>query len=212
MAPYLALIGDILESRAIGARGEVQTSLMQALTRVNRQFEQSISARFLVTIGDEFQALLEVPDNLDVILATLRVELHPVELRFGLGIGGLTTPLQDQAIGMDGPAFYRARTAIERARDQGTPLEVELDRPRPVFSVYSLLYGQIRRGWTDRQRHVFDLASTGLGGVEIAELLDISPSAVSQHLSSSGYKAVSQATRDWMAALRTEFDREIDRT
>jgi hypothetical protein len=136
------------------------------------------------------------------LLALLRARVHPEELRFGLGIGRLDTPLQPQALGMDGPCFHHARAAVERAERLNTPVEVEAGWPIQAFAIYAALWGHIRRRWTVRQRKVADLAMSGLEGVAIAAMLSVSPSAVSQHLRAAGWPALEQATLEWVEALK----------
>lgn len=202
---YIAVIGDVVASRRAEERSQMQERLGKALAAVNAEFESLVVARFLITIGDEFQGLLERVGDIDRLLSRVRSRANPAELRFGLGFGGLATPLREQAIGMDGPCFHRARAAVERAKVRGTALEVEAGRANPALDIYSLLYSELRRRWTQRQRRVLDLAQTGLEGVEIARSLDISPSAVSQHLTAAGHDAVSQATGVWLAVLEKAF-------
>lgn len=203
---YVALIGDVVGSREVVPRAGLQSKLGDALNEANDRFRTAIEARFLITIGDEFQALLKNPDQVPELLSGLRSAVHPVELRFGLGIGGLETPLQEEAIGMDGPAFHRAREAIERARSRRTPVEVESGVSTPIFTMYSLLYAVIRRSWTERQRQVFDMAAGGLEGVDIADRLGITPGAVSQHLSASGHRQVFAARDVWLDVLKRAFE------
>ncbi len=198
---YFAVIGDIIGSRKVDDRAGLQRQLNAGLADVNRQYANQIASEYLLTIGDEFQGLLRTSEDLDRILASLRVAVHPVDLRFGIGVGGLVTPLREQAIGMDGPCFQRARAAIERAKERSTQIEVECGETHPGFEIYSLLYSGMRRSWTERQRQIVDLSMSGMEGVEIARLLEISQPAVSQHLRAAGVAYVRKATATWLLTL-----------
>jgi DNA-binding CsgD family transcriptional regulator len=200
-ATYLAIIGDVIRSRQAADRASLQARLAEALGGLNDNPRAGLASRFVLTIGDEFQGLLASPEGLVVILSTLRMAAHPQELRFGLGIGGLATPLQPEAIGMDGPCFHLARAAIERAEARGTGIEVNSAAPDPTFDVYAILYAALRAGWTERQRQVLDLALAGMSGRDIAARLNISPSAVSQHLSAANHDAVAAATAMWLERI-----------
>ena len=198
---FFAVIGDIIGSRKVDDRAGLQRQLNTGLADVNRQYAKQIASEYLLTIGDEFQGLLRTSKDLDRILASLRVAVHPVDLRFGIGVGGLVTPLREQAIGMDGPSFQRAREAIERAKERSTQIEVECGEAHPGFEIYSLLFSGMRRSWTERQRQIIDLSMSGMEGVEIARLLEISQPAVSQHLRAAGAAYVRKATATWLLTL-----------
>jgi hypothetical protein len=198
---YLALIGDVVRSRQSGDRAELQSRLSAGLERLNGLYRNRVASAFVVTVGDEFQGLLTSGDGLTGMLAHMRAAAFPEELRFGLGIGPLSTPLRQPAIGMDGPCFHRARAAIGRAAAGATLVEVDGPEPSPAFAIFANLQAALRAGWTDRQRQVLDLAMTGLSGRAIAHSLGISPSAVSQHLRAADHDRLVAACSAWEAAV-----------
>ena len=60
---YIAIIGDIKNSRKIDNRKEVQTKLNGVLDEINQTYCEEIAAGFLITLGDEFQGLLLRPQG-----------------------------------------------------------------------------------------------------------------------------------------------------
>lgn len=56
--PYIAIIGDMKESKKIENRNEVQKKLKQVLEEINEKYDNDISSKFIITLGDEFQGLL----------------------------------------------------------------------------------------------------------------------------------------------------------
>lgn len=202
---YLAVIGDVVGSRQAPDRGGLQQRLQGGLRDVNAAFG-SLAAEFVLTVGDEFQGLLAGAQELDKLLATLRTHAFPAELRLGLGIGGLDTRLEKQALGMDGPCFHRARQAIERAAARRTPIETDSGQAPAAFEIYALMTGYMRQRWTTRQRQVVDLVHSGLEGREVAAHLSITPSAVSQHLRAAGSRYLEAATARWMAEVAQALD------
>jgi hypothetical protein len=199
---YIAMIGDVVGSRAVKDRSDLQNRLQRGLDRVNRESADSIAANLVLTVGNEFQGLLRSHDGLQGIQSTLRVSAFPQELRFGFGVGTLDTALRPHAIGMVGPCFHRARDAVQRAAAEGTLVEVELGKPAPVFEIYARLYSLIRQGWTNRQRQVVDLSMSGMEGRQIAKQLEITPSAVSQRLTAAGVQAAADAVESWVRAMK----------
>lgn len=116
---YYAIIGDIISSRSEPNRAEIQRTLNRALNKINSQFSDSIAAKFLITLGDEFQGLLysKAAGNPLKIALMISDMLHPVKLRIGIGYGNISTDIDSSyAIGADGEAFHNARACIDRIR------------------------------------------------------------------------------------------------
>lgn len=56
--PYVAIIGDIKNSRELQDRKQVQEKLEAVLNEINDTYDADIASKFLITLGDEFQGLL----------------------------------------------------------------------------------------------------------------------------------------------------------
>ena len=121
---YYAIIGDIKRSKKIENRCEIQEKLKKILDNVNSIYNNDISAKFLITLGDEFQGLLEITAPILEIIKYIQREIYPIKLRFGVGIGNVSTLINHEAaIGADGPAFYAACEMIEFLREQEKKLK-----------------------------------------------------------------------------------------
>lgn len=163
---YFAFIGDIVASRRLEDRDGVQRRLRAALDGINGDFAGSVAARFLITLGDEFQGLMHVSDsNTNVLAAAMRIidELHPVRIRVAVGMGEMSTRIfQEGAIGADGEAFHNARRCIEqlnlshRRAAGASPLRICTANPADDerINIPLMLCEAIRRGWTDRQTQI----------------------------------------------------------
>src|SRR5438270_9561839 len=102
--PILAVIGDIVLSRAIAQRAEFQKQLRRTLDNINKR--SAMASPYTITLGDEFQAVYRDPRGVFVDILTIMERIAPVSARFAIGVGTLRTPINPtQAIGMDGPAF-----------------------------------------------------------------------------------------------------------
>ncbi len=190
-AEFVAVKMDMRSSRRIRDREQAQGRFLQVMEVLNQEFAPSIQARFIVTHGDEAQGMLKresAPDVLAVIERSIDGVL-PVELRFGIGMGTLSTPLQPDAIGMDGEAWHAASRALGLARSQ---------RKHVMFSGFGeqvdqqlcalanlLLY--MRNGWSPEQRRAIQLVDAEMMQSAAARALGISESAVSQRLTSAGW-------------------------
>ncbi|MGB9667069.1 MAG: SatD family protein [Candidatus Cryosericum sp.] len=122
--PYLAVIGDMIQSRHAQDRSDVQKKLATVLDGINhdcgpgKAFGDCLISKFTITLGDEFQALLRPTRAIFHILDTISWKMEPSEFRYGMGVGDISTSIDpDKSIGADGPAYWFAREAIKYIHD-----------------------------------------------------------------------------------------------
>lgn len=184
---FVALIGDIRGSRELDDRKQVQEEFKRVVDSLNDHIPDSaIASPFTVTTGDEFQALLTDATAAVEAAVSASDRFHPARLRFGIGRGGLDTEVNpNQAIGMDGPCFHRAREAINSAKKDETWLRVggwSDDLDGRINSMFDLVRC-VREDWTDRQAQ-FALALKEKGAQKhVADHYEVSKSTVSESLS-----------------------------
>lgn len=164
----VALIADIVASKQIKDRKTVQELLGSILESVNKQFKDTISSNLTITLGDEFQGIVDSMETAFLIidLVTLALDLETkketgegVALRWGIGIGRLSTPIKNRkvSIGTDGPAYWYAREAIEdvhQYNDYGQ-LNEKLATGQSddtYFNSVIRLQNVIRNDWTQSQK------------------------------------------------------------
>lgn len=184
---YLALIGDLVSSRKIpeAVRYDLQGRLAAHLGSLTRERTKGVVARPLITIGDEFQALFSADgDGARAATAMLESTLEiarPAHVRFGLGAGALDTALREEALGMDGPCFHRARTAIECARSEGVLCVLDLGggRRQATWSALASYALQQRVDWTGPQHDAVVMYEKLGAWSRVADALGISRGAVS---------------------------------
>jgi hypothetical protein len=191
---YIAVIGDIRGSRGLEHREDVQEQFRQKVRTLNTQLpENAIASQGTVTTGDEFQILLGDATSAIEAAVWINDELHHlVKMRFGIGLGELETAInREQAIGMDGPCFHRAREAVDEAKQEGAWIRVRgwsnLDRRvNPMFD----LVQSVREDWTDRQAEFArKLREVGTQKA-VADHYEVTKSTVSQSLNSAHVRQV----------------------
>ena len=206
---FVAVIGDIKDSRLLENRKEVQTHMQTILEQVNEKYEEYIASRFLITLGDEFQGLLYTGENVLHIISEIRMQLYPVHLRFGIGFGQITTDIRaEMALGADGPGYYRAREAIERLKERekkNRPVPAELcfkmgeqNRRTEIMlnTIFNLIY-VIEKNWTKRQREIiWDMLLYEDGQQNTARRLNISQPTVQKALAAGGYYTYENALKN----------------
>lgn len=203
---YIAIIGDIIQSKKIKDRSESQKILQTVLNDINKKYSEDIVSKFMITLGDEFQGLLNRGENIMNIITEIEVKIYPVKIRFGVGIGEITTDINpDIPIGADGPAYYNARKMIEnlkstekknKAAESNIMIASDVDNEKVDILLNSILSlcTTIREKWTERQREiVFNCLEHGDNQSETAERFGISQSSVQKSLSNAGYYSYKNA-------------------
>src|SRR5690242_19677947 len=118
--PCIALIADMVRSRELtrSQRPAVQHRFKELVVFLNKRYQKHILAKFVITLGDEFQGLLRSATPIPDLLWDIDCRFSDRHLRVGLGFGLLDTPLQKEALNLDGPALHFARAAIEVAAEK----------------------------------------------------------------------------------------------
>lgn len=200
---YAALIGDLAGSRELGDRAAAQRTVEEALETVNEQWSTELAAKFVVTLGDEYQGLLVRPDHAFEVVATLESRLGGVRARYGVGLGTLATPLKPSAIGMDGPCFHRAREAVERGKrdDRWITFSGFGDDRDALLNGVLRLMGGVRWEWTDVQAETVFAAREATERKAVAQARGVTEATVSKALKAALYEPFVEAERAVTALL-----------
>ena len=196
---YFAVIGDIKNSRKIKDRFQVQEQLQQILEEINSEFDNYIAAKFIVTLGDEFQGLLNSTQPIITIIERIMLKMYPVKIRFGIGFGGISTKINpEMALGADGTAYYHARNMINEIKKNQkgrmsaqTSVKISADGNVSVVALANntfSLWHLIQEKWTQKQvRLILETVICENNQREVARRLGIVQSTVQRGLKSSGY-------------------------
>ena len=213
---YLALIADVIDSKTVQERLDLQKQVEKTLQKMNELFGDYLASRFTLTLGDEFQALLKVDAPVFQIIDTLRSELTPTQLRFGIGLGEIVTAIDPlQSVGADGPAYWNARAAINfvhQKNDYGnTQIYFSSGKENQDFFVNSLIASgeAIRSGWRDSQEEILlnllkrSVYSESFSQQDLAQSLAINPSALSKRLKSSSVRVYLRGRAGALASIQS---------
>lgn len=220
---YLALIADVIDSKMVQERFDLQKQVEITLQKMNELFGDYLASRFTLTLGDEFQALLKVDAPVFQIIDTLRSELTPTQLRFGIGLGEIVTDIDPlQSIGADGPAYWNARAAINlvhQKNDYGnTQIYFSSGKENQDFFVNALIASgeAIRSGWRDSQEEILlnllkrSVYSESFSQQDLAQSLAINPSALSKRLKSSSIRVYLRGRAAALASIQSTVKGEED--
>lgn len=184
----IVLIGDIVASKKIKNRAEVQKKLVRLFKNINEN-NKTLDSPFTITLGDEFQALYNKADNIFKDIWQIMYVLYPERVRFSIGVGELNTKVnKKQAIGMDGPAFYNARSGLDELKEysflfniSGEDIE-NIDFTRQVL----FLVSRVITKWKTSRMKIFDSLYQGNTVKTIARKLKISDKAVYKNIDTGG--------------------------
>lgn len=204
--PYIVIIGDIKKSRTLKDRGKIQEQLKQSLQLINRKYASDIAAQFMITLGDEFQGLLDCGAHTLNVIEDIQAAMYPVRIRFGIGIGAVTTVIDpSKTREIDGSCYYNARNAIDylkqnEKRNHNNTADIRIEIEEDVSCISNLmntvlsLISVVEKNWTERQRTIiYDCLAYHDGQVKCASRLGIAQSSVQRGLMNSNYYAYAQA-------------------
>ena len=198
---YIVVKGDIIDSRNAKDRDKLQQQLSERLKTINEQYKNVIAAEFMITSGDGFQGLMNYADHLFDI--TNLIEELPINIRFGIGIGEVSTEInpKNSAV-IDGPCYHLADDMLNRIKTEETQntakraniqMASNTQNDGIINGLLSLRY-VIKSSWTKRQHEVIGMyISHDENQYKTAAVLGVNQSTVSRALKATNYYSVKSA-------------------
>lgn len=206
---YCVVIGDLVASKKMMNRDQVQKDLLWVVERVNRRFKPNMVAPFEITRGDEIAAVFFKASPVNRAI-NIFFDTYPSEIRFGVAFGILSTSLDllKTSSEIDGPGFYEADEALEEVRRAKRWVSFRLGDSffdRTLTTLKNLIM-TLQHSWTPRQREICRLYKEMGNQTKVAEKLNISQQAVAKSLRISLWDEYveGEKTIEW---LLQQFDR-----
>jgi DNA-directed RNA polymerase specialized sigma subunit len=151
------------------------------------------------------------------IICEIEMAMTPVELRFGIGIGDISTDINfDNSSEIDGSAYHRARKMIkeiESKKFQYTERHsnimicsednIEIDE---LLNSILFVCTALKSMWTDRQKEIiYAYLSNDENQYKAAHILNIGQPSVNKALSSArfySYKSAIDTVNSFLSKLR----------
>lgn len=207
---YIAVIADMVRSRDLppARRRLLQKRFSRLIDNLNQHHRKTLASKFIITLGDEFQGVLNSAGSIPDLIWHLEQDFPERELRVGIGFGTLDTPLQKYAINMDGPVLHLARAAIDYAKKTKTLGGIfrgfgELD---DILNGLSGLLWFQRSRWTPAQRNIAGLLRKGMSQTQVAKKLRVSKQVVSRQVLAAGCFQYIAAENAWRMILQKQVD------
>ncbi|MCL5029301.1 MAG: SatD family protein [Bacteroidetes bacterium] len=205
----IALIGDIVSSKKIKNRSEVQKRLLRLFEKINSG-NKNLTSPFTITLGDEFQALYNRPVNLFQNIWQILLVLHPEKARFSIGVGELTTRINTkQSIGMDGPAFHNARQGLMELKKSYSLFTI-IDEGKTNFHLAKqslFLISHVAYKWSSTRLKILNMLYEGKSVKEISGKLGITDKAVYKNIDAGALDIVIEIT-DGVTAMLNDLLRK----
>ena len=187
---YIVVIGDVISSRKVEKRNDLQKILLAVFNDLNTtDNENHLVSPYTITLGDEFQAVYEKADHLFLDSIRILEETIPQKIRFSFGIGEISTELnRRQSIGMDGSAFYLAREGIEKLKETRGSYKFNiygLEDPKlqKLYNNILMIFSNLLEGWNSNRYYILRSTIAGKAVKEIARDLSITEAAVYKNIS-----------------------------
>ena len=206
--PVVAVLGDIVRSKRLEseARGAVQEVLERLMADINARYPRAVLGGFLLTLGDEFQGLIDEPAIVPDIVQDIREKLPRMKFRIVVSLGVLTTERpRGVALGTDGPAWHAARRVLDQwraAKRDGVAFAGFGDDD----AILNGISGLLTHHWAHleaSQREVVNALRHHQGlRKEAAVEMSISQQALSNRAQTAGWREYEAGMTAWREVLR----------
>ncbi len=194
----IVVLADLVSSRQIVDRRAFQKRLARAIAALG-QGRRDLLSPWTVTLGDEFQAVYRNAGHVFRDAFELRRAVHPHRVRYVIAAGEITTVINPrQAIGMDGPAFHRARDGMQALKESGGTLRLEMPTgPAEAWVRPALeLVGHSADGWKPNRFEVARRLFDGQEVAEIARAMRLTPAAIYKNIQAGALGSVLEICRE----------------
>ncbi len=201
----ITLIGDIVSSRRIKKRQQIQNNLNKVFKKINERGEY-ISSPLTITLGDEFQAVYNKADFIFKHIWQIILSIYPEKVRFSIGLGEITTALNPvQAIGMDGPAFYNARKGLDEIKQTYFQFNVTGNERTNLELIKQSLFllSHISYNWKETRLIILSMMYDNFSVNEIAKKIKITDKAVYKNIDAGALQTVIKLTAELSKSINS---------
>lgn len=209
----IAIIGDIIDSKKIDEnnRRVLQSKLSSTLSEINEEYKEDIVSNFIITLGDEFQGILNKSQYLFEIIEKIQFNISDVQFRFGIGIGKIYTDINREAsIGFDGPAYHKARKSISILKNNKNFQNIYIESSDIVFdeelNAHLFWVCNCFNNWSPLQKKIVKLKIKDYNIIQakISDILHIDQSLVSRSIKASNFENYNLSKKSIIKLLETK--------
>lgn len=173
----------------------LQSAIETKLGLINTEFASDIAVNFQITLGDEFQGMVKNLAAIPIITSTLREQLYPINVRLSIGIGPITTNINNIISKMDGPAFHLSRkgmSQISQEEERITIYTTNDEKTNDILNAITLLTDILLQKRTDKQWQAIRLYRKERNLKKVADKLNVKFQNVHKRLQAAHWDAWEQ--------------------
>lgn len=202
-------MGDIISS---GKSDPIilQEEFSKLIGKVNNEFKKRIKSPLTITLGDEFQGVIDdLNTSIEIIVSIeeQKWELdYPIYLRYSLGFGEISTPLNQKiAHGMLGPGLTEVREALTDLKKDNERIVLlgKIDQSETISIVLSLFLEK-HGEWAWKDKEIISGYLKGKNYNQVAGILHRDSSSMWRKFKSLGFDSYEKRKR--LIKLMTEND------
>jgi hypothetical protein len=207
MNTYTVITGDIINSRQHNLSSKQLQEKIGSL-----KYPDLMVTPFKALKGDEIQGVIRGFLPVPQILRRLRYCIYPYKVRLGIGVGKIEQGLdRGNSWEMNGPAFYRAREALNQLKDNNlnynvTKINSGNQKLDLALNTILLLIDTLQSSWTDSQwEAVYYYEKLGTYK-KAAEKLNIAFQNVEKRCNAANWRQIDLAERNIKKFIELQGD------
>lgn len=184
------ITADVISSRTAGMDPNTMVNSLASIKHTK------LLVPFSPSRGDEIQGVMEGWLPAPQLVRILRWHCRPLKLRIGLGIGYHVGPLTKDSWQLSGPAFFKARQALDmlgKAKTPGTTLVTGCQALDTLANSSWLLLDTIVNKWTSGQWEAVMTYEKAGTLAAAGKILGVAPQNVQKRCKAAHWNQVRQA-------------------
>lgn len=189
---YLAATGDLIRSKT--ASQEQMETLQSTTKKINRLHKPIVA--FSLQSGDEIQGLLSLDSKPISVLMDFCGAIFPLTIRWGIGIGFISTPILSTTAEMRGTAFEFSRKALNNIKKKRYRFSLNSggDNEQLINLIFRLVSGYLGR-WNNKTYRRYKLYTRYETIYKVAEIEDVSIEAINKYIIRQGIREIMESLR-----------------